>query len=95
MLIYQRLKAKKGSFPTSAVFREYPFGERVHGLFGLSPRSLLPERPVGERGYARYSILSARKGIQVVPRKVYFRPEHDCSGFFLFKGVFTNGKRIT
>ena len=31
-------------------------------------------KAVGEYGSARYSSLSARKGIQVVPRKV-FRPE--------------------
>ena len=41
---------------------------------GWSPRSGFPEHRLGECGSARYSSLSARKGIQVVPRKI-FRPE--------------------
>ena len=60
--------AMKGSFP-SDLFRERSVGVRTQVKSGLSPWSSLPEQIVGKCGSARYSCLSARKGIQVVPRK--------------------------
>ena len=79
-----KIKCVDGEFPAVISFRERSFGARTQKLVGLSPWSLLFEFSVGECGNARYSITSARKGIQVVPRKVIFRPEHFAQGVFSF-----------
>ena len=76
---------------------------RAHvGAGGWSPGSGPSEPSVGRYGEARYSFLSARKGIQVVPRKAFALSRFD-SGFLFFPSSgcnllirsVNNGMRIT
>lgn len=62
MIFYAKLNGCDGEFPDKRRCREHPVGERVCGLFGLSPRSLLSETAVGKHGCARYSIPKCPQG---------------------------------